>query len=230
MASGVSLSSLSPAELAELINAVPVELNGIAPIARAISTAGGIAFDELDADFMIRRLPGIFAAGEMLDWEAPTGGYLLQASLCDGRRGGQGCVEVARIVGWVERSETHRSRMRTSDGLSLRSTHPTSLLPQLPPRRDRQHADDLVAAHHHHLVHHVDDDADVVGHDAHDVADIGAGVAAGEIEKAVLLGEARDLGFGMFEDQAVAVEAAAGIRRQRLGAGIENAAIGRRRG
>jgi uncharacterized flavoprotein (TIGR03862 family) len=79
IASGVPLSSLSSASLAGLINDVPVELNGIASIARAISTAGGISFDELDADFMIRRLPGVFAAGEMLDWEAPTGGYLLQA-------------------------------------------------------------------------------------------------------------------------------------------------------
>ena len=95
MASGASLSSLSPAELAGLINAVPIELNGVAPIARAISTAGGIAFDELDADFMIRRLPGVFAAGEMLDWEAPTGGYLLQASFATGAAAGEGRVEVA---------------------------------------------------------------------------------------------------------------------------------------
>ena len=76
IASGVPLSSLSSASLAGLISDVPVELNGIASIARAISTAGGISLDELDADFMIRRLPGVFAAGEMLDWEAPTGGYL----------------------------------------------------------------------------------------------------------------------------------------------------------
>ena len=68
--------------------------NGVAPIARAISTAGGISFDELDADFMIRRLPGVFAAGEMLDWEAPTGGYLLQASFATGARR-EGGVEVA---------------------------------------------------------------------------------------------------------------------------------------
>jgi len=61
-----------PAELANLINAVPIELTGVAPIARAISTAGGIPFDELDDDFMLRRLPGVFAAGEMLDWEAPN--------------------------------------------------------------------------------------------------------------------------------------------------------------
>jgi uncharacterized flavoprotein (TIGR03862 family) len=89
-ASGVSLSSLSPENLAGLINAVPIRLNGVAPIARAISTAGGIAFDELDHDFMIRRLPGIFAAGEMLDWEAPTGGYLLQASFATGAAAGKG--------------------------------------------------------------------------------------------------------------------------------------------
>jgi uncharacterized flavoprotein (TIGR03862 family) len=91
--SGASLSSLSPASLAGLINAVPIRLNGIAPIARAISTAGGIAFDELDADFMIRRLPGVFAAGEMLDWEAPTGGYLLQASFATGAAAGHGALK-----------------------------------------------------------------------------------------------------------------------------------------
>jgi hypothetical protein len=92
-ASGVSLSLLSAEELAERINAVPVELAGIAPIARAISTAGGIAFDELDAGFMIRRMPGIFAAGEMLDWEAPTGGYLLQACFATGAAAGRGVLE-----------------------------------------------------------------------------------------------------------------------------------------
>ena len=93
IASGAPLSSLSPASLAGLINAVPIKLNGIAPIARAISTAGGISFDELDADFMIRRLPGIFAAGEMLDWEAPTGGYLLQASFATGAAAGRGALK-----------------------------------------------------------------------------------------------------------------------------------------
>ena len=93
IASGVPLSSLSSASLAGLINDVPVELNGIASIARAISTAGGIWFDELDADFMIRRLPGIFAAGEMLDWEAPTGGYLLQASFATGAAAGRGALK-----------------------------------------------------------------------------------------------------------------------------------------
>jgi uncharacterized flavoprotein (TIGR03862 family) len=95
--SGASLSSLSPASLAGLINAVPVRLNGTAPIVRAISTAGGISFSELDADFMIRRLPGVFAAGEMLDWEAPTGGYLLQASLATGAAAGRGALK------WIAR-------------------------------------------------------------------------------------------------------------------------------
>ena len=62
-ASGMSLALLSPADLARLIQAVPVQLDGVSPIARAISTAGGIAFDELDDAFMLRRLPGVFATG-----------------------------------------------------------------------------------------------------------------------------------------------------------------------
>src|SRR5829696_2821577 len=92
-ASGASLASMSPADLANLINAVPIGLTGVAPIARAISTAGGIAFSEIDADFMLRRLPGVFVAGEMLDWEAPTGGYLLQASFATGAAAGRGALK-----------------------------------------------------------------------------------------------------------------------------------------
>jgi uncharacterized flavoprotein (TIGR03862 family) len=91
--SGRQLASLSPDQLADLVNAVPVKLDGMAPIARAISTAGGIAFSELDPDFMIRRLAGVFAAGEMLDWEAPTGGYLLQASFATGVAAGKGVLK-----------------------------------------------------------------------------------------------------------------------------------------
>jgi uncharacterized flavoprotein (TIGR03862 family) len=97
IAAGVALQALPSEALATLINAVPVRLNGIAPIARAISTAGGIAFAELDADFMIRRLPGVFAAGEMLDWEAPTGGYLLQACFATGAAAGRG------VFKWLEK-------------------------------------------------------------------------------------------------------------------------------
>jgi uncharacterized flavoprotein (TIGR03862 family) len=91
-ASAVALASSPPAELAYLINAVPIPLTGIAPIARAISTAGGIAFDEFDDNFMLRGVPGVFAAGEMLDWEAPTGGYLLQASFASGVAAGKGAL------------------------------------------------------------------------------------------------------------------------------------------
>jgi len=90
--SGTPLPSQPPAALAGLINAVPVKLNGIAPIARAISTAGGISFDELDDGFMIRRLPGVFAAGEMLDWEAP-----LQAAFATGAAAGRG------VLKWLEK-------------------------------------------------------------------------------------------------------------------------------
>jgi uncharacterized flavoprotein (TIGR03862 family) len=99
VASGAALSSLPTARLAGLINAVPMQLAGVAPIACAISTAGGISFDELDSDLMIRRLPGVFAAGEMLDWEAPTGGYLLQASFATGAAAGRGALK------WLERRE-----------------------------------------------------------------------------------------------------------------------------
>jgi hypothetical protein len=87
------LAALSPDALGRLINDVPVKLTGTTPIARAISTAGGISFDELDDDLMLRRLPGVFAAGEMLDWEAPTGGYLLQASFATGAAAGGGALK-----------------------------------------------------------------------------------------------------------------------------------------
>ena len=92
-ASSVALTSMGPDDLARLINAVPIRLTGVAPIARAISTAGGIRFEELDENFMLRRSAGVFAAGEMLDWEAPTGGYLLQASFATGAAAGRGVLK-----------------------------------------------------------------------------------------------------------------------------------------
>lgn len=97
ISSGSSLSSLSPQALADLMNAVPIKLTGVAPVTRAISTAGGITLDELDEDCMLRRLPGVFAAGEMLDWEAPTGGYLLQASFATGAAAGRGAMRWLKI-------------------------------------------------------------------------------------------------------------------------------------
>jgi uncharacterized flavoprotein (TIGR03862 family) len=104
--SGKSLSSLSAEALAKWINDVPVELTGIAPIARAISSAGGVAFDELGSDFMIRRLPSVFAAGEMLDWEAPTGGYLLQACFATGAVAGRG------VLSWLSANLPNASSLR----------------------------------------------------------------------------------------------------------------------
>ena len=70
--------------LAGLIKAVPIRLLAPGRIERAISSAGGLRVDALDASLMIRKCPGVFAAGEMLDWEAPTGGYLLQACFSTG--------------------------------------------------------------------------------------------------------------------------------------------------
>lgn len=89
----VRLADMKPWQLAALINAVPVRLTGTTPIATAISTAGGVAFDALDAKFMLCDRPGVFVAGEMLDWEAPTGGYLLQASFATGAAAGRGVLE-----------------------------------------------------------------------------------------------------------------------------------------
>lgn len=81
-----------PVVLAHAIKHLELRLLRPRPIAEAISSAGGIALDELDADFMLKKLPGTFAAGEMLDWEAPTGGYLLSACLATGRAAGGGAA------------------------------------------------------------------------------------------------------------------------------------------
>ena len=86
------LAALSPDGLAALLTAVPVKVTGLAPIARAISTAGGIALDQVNDAFMLLGKPGVFVAGEMLDWEAPTGGYLLQASFATGAAAGKGAL------------------------------------------------------------------------------------------------------------------------------------------
>jgi uncharacterized flavoprotein (TIGR03862 family) len=82
-----------PARLAAAIKALPVVLGAPRPIAEAISTAGGVRLESLDDALMLRARPGVFCAGEMLDWEAPTGGYLLQASMASGRVAGQGAAQ-----------------------------------------------------------------------------------------------------------------------------------------
>ncbi len=81
-----------PAATAALVKAVPMVVTGTMPIDRAISTAGGIAWSEVDEHLMLRKLPGTFVAGEMLDWEAPTGGYLLQASFSTGVAAARGAL------------------------------------------------------------------------------------------------------------------------------------------
>lgn len=78
--------------LAAAIKALPITVYATRPINEAISTAGGVCFDDIDQNFMIKKLPGIFVAGEMLDWEAPTGGYLLTACLATGRQAGHGVL------------------------------------------------------------------------------------------------------------------------------------------
>lgn len=81
---------MAPGELAEAIKALPIPLLRPRPIAEAISSAGGISWDQVDGNFMLKPLPGLFAAGEMLDWEAPTGGYLLTACFATGRAAAKG--------------------------------------------------------------------------------------------------------------------------------------------
>ncbi|MBB1059480.1 TIGR03862 family flavoprotein [Marilutibacter spongiae] len=81
-----------PGALAAAIKRLPLELRATRPVAEAISTAGGVALEALDARLMARARPGVFLAGEMLDWEAPTGGYLLQACFASGLRAGRGAV------------------------------------------------------------------------------------------------------------------------------------------
>ncbi|SEJ67508.1 MULTISPECIES: TIGR03862 family flavoprotein [unclassified Variovorax] len=81
------------AQLAATIKAVPLKLVATRPVDEAISTAGGVRFDALDAQLMAKALPGVFAAGEMLDWEAPTGGYLLTASMASGAAAARGAIQ-----------------------------------------------------------------------------------------------------------------------------------------
>ncbi len=89
-----------PARFAAAIKALPVRVTAPRPIAEAISTAGGVRFEALDDGLMLQALPGVFCAGEMLDWEAPTGGYLLTACFASGHAAGQGAAA------WLARSRS----------------------------------------------------------------------------------------------------------------------------
>jgi predicted flavoprotein YhiN len=78
--------------LAKVLKQLPLSLRSPRPIAEAISSAGGVTLPQMDGQLMLNKHPGIFIAGEMLDWEAPTGGYLLSASMASGRRAGLGAL------------------------------------------------------------------------------------------------------------------------------------------
>jgi uncharacterized flavoprotein (TIGR03862 family) len=86
------------AMLARTIKRLPLRLLRPRPIEEAISSAGGVCLEAMDASLMLRELPGVFCAGEMLDWEAPTGGYLLTACFASGRRAGQGAIQWMRAI------------------------------------------------------------------------------------------------------------------------------------
>ncbi|TXH74711.1 TIGR03862 family flavoprotein [Thiobacillus sp.] len=85
-----------PEKLAHAIKSLPLTLGAPRPLDEVISSAGGVRFEALDDTLMLRKLPGVFCAGEMLDWEAPTGGYLLTACLASGRVAGQGALHYLR--------------------------------------------------------------------------------------------------------------------------------------
>ncbi len=82
-----------PARIARTLKRFPLRLQRTRPIAEAISSAGGVSLEALDRQLMLRALPGVFAAGEMLDWEAPTGGYLLTACFASGRHAARGVID-----------------------------------------------------------------------------------------------------------------------------------------
>lgn len=90
---GVRPLPRDPFALAEAIKAVPIMLTGTGGMARAISSAGGVRAEAIDSALMLRAKPGCFVAGEMLDWEAPTGGYLLQACFASGRAAARGALD-----------------------------------------------------------------------------------------------------------------------------------------
>jgi len=86
-----------PEPLALALKALPVVLHRARPVAEAISTAGGVCFEGLDSHGQVVNAPGLWVAGEMLDWEAPTGGYLLTASMATGQQAAQGVLKSLQI-------------------------------------------------------------------------------------------------------------------------------------
>jgi uncharacterized flavoprotein (TIGR03862 family) len=109
-----------PAALARAIGHLPVTLARPRPLDEAISTAGGVRLEELTDTLMLHKLPGVFCTGEMLDWEAPTGGYLLTACLASGKVAGQG------VKAWIDSSTTGDPWHKKSNRNSSSATPPSS--------------------------------------------------------------------------------------------------------
>jgi uncharacterized flavoprotein (TIGR03862 family) len=97
----------SAESLATTVKGCSLQLTGPRPLAEAISSAGGVRWSELDASLMVRRLPGVFVAGEMIDWDAPTGGYLMQGCFATGTRAARGALE------WLRTRNNEKSSQAT---------------------------------------------------------------------------------------------------------------------
>jgi hypothetical protein len=93
LAAGRPLAAMDAAAIAQLVKALPLRVTGMGGLDRAISSAGGLRFAAIDGNFMLKSRPGLFVAGEMLDWEAPTGGYLLQACFATGIAAAAGVID-----------------------------------------------------------------------------------------------------------------------------------------
>lgn len=102
-----------PVQLCTTLKALPLKLIAARPLEEAISSAGGVAFDALDAQLMVRSMPGVFCAGEMLDWEAPTGGYLLTACCASGRTAGMGALN------WLTGLNSEQNARKSSPNITL---------------------------------------------------------------------------------------------------------------
>jgi hypothetical protein len=92
------LAFASGVEAARFVKNCPIRLTRARPISEAISSAGGVLWGEMDQDLMLRGLPGVFIAGEMLDWDAPTGGYLMQGCFASGTKAGIGAIHYLRSL------------------------------------------------------------------------------------------------------------------------------------
>ncbi|HEY8163648.1 MAG TPA: TIGR03862 family flavoprotein [Methylocystis sp.] len=100
--------------LAGLIKGASLKVAGVAGLERAISTAGGVSFDEVDGDLMLKKMPGVFVAGEMLDFDAPTGGYLLQAAFATGLAAGRGAARYLGLPGASDQAGLSPSHLPNS--------------------------------------------------------------------------------------------------------------------